>query len=76
MKKLIDMGNHHGEQVFYTGGSSLSELMEAGEIVAIPDEDQGIVYKRTVNCSSVEIAAKLSVKEATEITEEWNKKLG
>lgn len=75
MSALIDMGKVKGEQVWYTGGKSLAELMEAGEIAAIPDTEQGIVYKRTVNCTPVELAAKLTVEEAKRITEEWNSKL-
>lgn len=76
MKKLIDMGKHHGERVFYTNKSSLAELLQAGEIVAIPDTTQGIVYKRTENCSPVEMASQLSLEEAKKITDEWNEKLG
>lgn len=71
--KLIDMGDHHGQRTFYTGGRSLAELMQDGEVVAIPDPDEGIIYKRPANCTSVELAAKLSVEEARQITAEWNR---
>lgn len=72
---MIDMGHHHGEHVYYTGGRSLAELVQDGEIIAIPDPTQGIVYKRPVNCTPVELAARLTVEEAKRITEEWNKRL-
>lgn len=72
---MIDMGNVRGKRVYYTAGRSLAELVEAGEIIAIPDPDQGIVYKRPVNCTPLEVAAKLTVDEARKITEEWNRKI-
>lgn len=34
---LVDMGNVHGKRSFYTHGRSIRELMEDGELVAIPD---------------------------------------
>lgn len=72
---MIDMGNVRGERIYYTAGRSLVELVDAGEVVAIPDPDQGIVYKRPENCTPVEMAAKLTVEEAKRITEEWNRKI-
>lgn len=73
---MIDLGIAHGKHVFYTGNHSLAELVEAGEVVAIPDAAEGIIYKRPQNCTPVELAARLSVDEARRITEEWNSKLG
>jgi len=70
---MIDMGMHHGQRVFYTGGRSLKELIEGGEILAIPDPQTGIVFKRLVNCSEVERAAAFSVDEAERFITEWNK---
>lgn len=72
---MIDMGNAHGEHVFFTGGRSLAELVEAGEIIAIPDTTEGIIYKRPENCTPLELAAQLTVDEAKQITAEWNSKL-
>jgi hypothetical protein len=71
---MFDLGNVHGDHLFMTGGRSLAELMEAGEVVAIPDAAEGIIYKRPENCTPLELAAQLTVDEAKWITEEWNKK--
>lgn len=46
--------------------------MEQSLLVAIPDREEGIVYKRTENCSSLELMAKLSIEEAAAITASWN----
>lgn len=72
---MIDLGTVHGQRVFYTGGRSYRELIEAGEILAIPDPQTGIVFKRTVNCSEVEKAAAFSVDEAERFISEWNARL-
>lgn len=72
---MIDMGMHHGQRVFYTGGRSLRELIEAGEILAIPDPESGLIFKRTVNCSKVEKAAAFSVDEAKRFISEWNARI-
>ena len=72
---MVDMGGVHGTQTFYPHGRNLRELMEDGEIVAIPDVQQGIVYKRPVNCSPVELAAQLTAEEAAIITAAWNENL-
>lgn len=74
-KQMIDMGTVHGQKVFYTHGRSIRELMEDGEIIAIPDAVQGVVYKRTEACSTVELAAQLTVNEAAIITAAWNAKI-
>jgi hypothetical protein len=72
---MIDLGNVHGQRTFYTAGRSLAELVEAGEVVAIPDPHEGIIYKRPDICTPLEMAAKLTVDEALRITEEWNSRL-
>lgn len=43
---MIDMGKHKGTQIWYIGGRSLAELIEAGEIAAVPDAEVGIAFKR------------------------------
>lgn len=73
--RLIDMGSVRGEHVFLTGGRSLAELLADGAIVAIPDDAQGIVYKRPETCTPVELAARLTVDEARRLTDEWNSKI-
>ena len=75
MSNLIDMGVAHGHHLFYTSGRSLAELIADGEIVAIPDAAEGIIYKRTVNATPLELAAKLTVDEAKKVTKEWNSRL-
>ena len=72
---MIDMGMVKGERVFYTGGRSLRELMEDGEVLAIPDAETGIIYKRPESCSEIERRAALTVEEARAITEGWNANL-
>lgn len=73
---LIDMGNVHGQHLIYNPGcKSIEELMRDGEIIAIPDTDEGIAYKRPVNCTPLELAAQLTVEEAKRITEEWNARI-
>lgn len=69
---MIDMGNHHGQRVFYTAGRSLAELIESGEVVAIPDATTGLVFKRPVNCAPVELAAALTVVEAQRVADACN----
>ena len=75
MSNLIDMGIVHGQQAYLTGNRSLAELIADGEIVAIPDAAEGIIYKRTVNATPLELAAKLTVDEAKKVTKEWNSRL-
>ena len=65
-KPLMDMGTYKGKRIFHTGGRSIRELMEQGLL------EEGIVYKRTENCSSLELMAQLSVEEAAAITAAWN----
>lgn len=72
---MIDMGVINGERVWYTDGRSFIELMQTGEVVAIPDAEYGIVYKRTERATPLELAAQLTVEEAQQITAEWNAKL-
>lgn len=70
---MIDLGIAHGQHVFYVPGNpSLAELIEAGEVVAIPDAETGIAFKRPVNCTPVELAARLTVDEAWRVAEAWN----
>lgn len=69
---MIDLGNVRGQRVFYTQGRSLADLIRDGEVVALPDAEQGIIYKRPENCTPVELAAKLTVDEAAAITAKWN----
>lgn len=50
---MIDMGIVKGEQVWYTGGRSLAQLIEDGEVCAIPEAD-GIAFKRAEICTELE----------------------
>lgn len=72
---MIDMGMIDGKHVFYGGGRSIIELMRDGEIVAIPDANDGIAYKRTERCSALELAAAYTVEEARKVTDEWNSRI-
>lgn len=60
---MIDMGLHKGQRVFYTEGKSLADLISEGQIFAVPDRENGIVFKRAVNCSELEKAAAFSLEE-------------
>jgi hypothetical protein len=72
---MIDMGTVKGQHLFYTGGRSLEELMRDGKIVAIPNEQQGIVYKRTEIATEVEKMAALTIEEAKRVISDWNSRL-
>lgn len=60
---MIDMGMHKGQHVFYTGNRSIAELIEAGEIYAIPDAVNGIVFKRAERCTELEKQAAFTLAE-------------
>lgn len=64
---MLDMGKHKGIQLWATEGKSIQELMETGEIVAIPDPETGMIFKRTARCTPLELMAALTIEEATEI---------
>lgn len=72
---MIDMGNHKGERVFYVGDKSVAELIQEGAILAIPDTENGIIYKRPERCTELEKMAAFTLEEAAAFTEQWNKKL-
>lgn len=59
---MIDMGIVKGEQVWYTGGRSLAQLIEDGEVCAIPT-DEGIVFKRREICTKLELQAAYTIEE-------------
>ena len=63
---MINMGKSKGQQVWYTEGKSIQELMEAGDIVALPNGD-GMIFKRAARCTPLELLAALTVEEAKEI---------
>lgn len=69
---MIDMGMHKGEHVFYTGGLSIRELLEAGELIAIPDPVTGCVFKRTEKATVLERLAALTIDEVREIERKRN----
>lgn len=73
---MIDLGTVRGQRVYYTGNRSLAELMQAGEVVAIPDANEGIIYRRPETCTPVELAARLTVEEARRITAERRGNVG
>lgn len=60
---MIDMGMHKGKHLWYTGNRSLAELIQAGEILAVPYPVDGIVFKRTENCSDLERMGAYSLEE-------------
>ena len=63
---MIDMGNHKGKHLFYAGGKSIAELIEAGEIVGVPSPE-GVVYKRTERATPLELAAAYTLEELREM---------
>lgn len=76
MRQIIDMGKAHGKQTFYvTGNPTWGDLIREGIIIAIPDHDEGIIYKRPEKCTALELAAALTVEECAAITAAWNAKL-
>lgn len=76
MYKIIDMGKVRGKQTFHvTGNPTWGDLIREGIIIAIPDQTEGIIYKRLENCTPVELAAKLTVEECAVITAAWNAKI-
>jgi hypothetical protein len=73
MRTITDMGSVHGSRVFHVSGTpTWGDLIREGIIIAIPDAEEGIIYKRPENCTLVELAAKLTVDEAAAITAAWN----
>lgn len=71
---MIDMGMYKGEHVFYTGNRSIRELLEAGELIAIPDPTTGCVFKRTGKATVLERLAALTIDEVREIERKRNEK--
>ena len=63
---MLDMGKYKGTQLWSPEGRSIQELMEDGDIVALPDGD-GMIFKRTARCTPLELLAALTVEEAKEI---------
>lgn len=72
---MLDMGKYKGTQLWYTGGRSLAELMEAGEVFAIPDPETGLAFKRAESCTTLEKQAAYTVEEAKAFIEKWNAKI-
>lgn len=66
------MGNHKGERVFYVGDKSFAELIRDGAILAIPDAQQGIIYKRPERCTELEKMAAFTLEKAAAFTEQRN----
>lgn len=70
------MGQAHGQHVYHvSGGPTWGDLILEGIIIAIPDPQEGIVYKFPSKCTAVELAARLTIDEVRRITEDWNSKL-
>lgn len=59
---MIDLGIVHGERVFYTGGRSLAQLIQDGEVCAVPT-DEGLSFKRTEICTELELQAAYTLEE-------------
>lgn len=51
---MIDMGMIDGKQIFYTGDKSLMELIDSGDVVAIPDAEDGMAFKRSERLTPLE----------------------
>lgn len=69
---MIDMGMYKGERVFYTGNRTIRQLMEDGELIAIPDPVTGCVFKRTERATALERLAALTIEEVQEIERKRN----
>ncbi len=69
---MLDMGKHKGVQLWAPQGKSIRELMEAGEIVALPDPETGMIFKRTARCTPLELMAALTIEEAKAIEVQRN----
>lgn len=69
---MIDMGKSKGTQVWFTGGRSIRELMEAGEIIALPDPETGMIFKIAAKCTELERRAALTIEEAQAIENSQN----
>ena len=73
MRKITDMGDVKGEHVFHVSGNpTWGDLIREGIIVAIPDSAEGIIYKRSENCTTLEKMAALTAEEVAAITVAWN----
>ena len=62
-EKLIDMGIAHGKRTFYAKNRSLKELMEQGILIAIPDAQEGVVFKRKEVATDLEKQAAYTLEE-------------
>lgn len=60
---MIDMGIIDGKRVWYPGGKSLMELIDIGEVVALPDMDDGVAFKRRERCTPLELQAAYTPEE-------------
>lgn len=54
---MIDMGIIDGKRIFYTGNKSLMELIDSGELIAIPDVEDGMALKRRECVTPLELQA-------------------
>ena len=73
MRKITDMGDVKGEHVFHVSGNpTWGDLIREGIVIAIPDPGTGIIYKRSENCTTLEIMAALTIDEVAAITVAWN----
>lgn len=68
---MIDMGIVKGERVWYTGGRSLAQLIEDGEVCAIPT-DEGVAFKRRETCTELELQAAYTLEEVRAFAAENN----
>lgn len=59
---MIDLGTVRGQRTWYTGGRSLAQLIEAGEVCAIPTPT-GLAFKRREICTPIELAAAYTLAE-------------
>lgn len=69
--KLIDLGIVKGQRLFYTGNRSLAQLIEAGEVCAIPTLE-GVMFKRREICTELERQAAYTLAEVRAIAAEMD----
>ncbi len=69
---MIDMGMHKGTQLWYTGGRSLAQLIEDGEVMAIPTPI-GLIFKRSEIVTPIERMAAYTLDEVRQFAEQHGK---
>lgn len=60
---MIDMGKYKGKTQLYLTQKSFAEMIRDGEICAIPDQIEGIIFKRAERCTELEKKASFTLDE-------------